>query len=198
VPREIYSHWYNWSDLHILETLFRRCYGPDFLVVEVATGPNVAVPYALKRLAPSFRYVSLDVERNHVQLQKQGAGNTNVEGLVGDATQLPFRDRCVDTFVFHHAIDDIFETRCLEGVITSIQEALRTLKAGGSLIFSHNVFTYDPYTLKINLTYVQDFLQRRIKGRFQTIDGPKQRWLLIEDIYTCVRSKGSRRLRRST
>lgn len=180
---EIYGHWYNWSDLDVLETLLRSCYTPDFLVAEVATGPNIAVPHVLKRIRSSCDYVSLDLEKAHIRLQKKGAGAAHVQGVIGDATRLPLRDGCVDTFVFHHAVDDILETRGLEGVKSSIEEALRALKEGGCIIFSHSVFSYDHYTLKIDLPKVQTFLQRRVKGRFKMIDGIRQRWLLVENIH---------------
>jgi len=182
MPQEIYSHWYNWTDLNILETLLRRCNRPDLLVVEVATGPNVAVPLVLKRITSSYRYVALDIEKAHIQLQKEGGGTANVEGVIGDAAHLPFRHGCADVFVFHHAIDDILETRGFEGVKASIEEALRTLKAGGFMIFSHSVFSYDAYTLNISLSDVQAFLQNRISGCFRGIQGSRQDWLLVEDI----------------
>jgi len=183
MPREVYSHWYNWSDLNVLETLLRRCYSPDFLVVEVATGPNITVPRALKKVAPSFRYVALDMERTHIQLQRAGVGAASVQGVVGDAVHLPLRSGCVDVFVFHHAIDDILETRGFGGVKASVEGVLRVLKAGGSMILSHSVFIYDPYTLKISVSDIQAFLEGKVKGRFQRIDGPRQRWLLVEDIH---------------
>lgn len=146
----------------------------------MATGPNIAVPYVLKRIGLPFRYVSFDIEKRHINLQKEGI--QDVEGVVGDATYLPLWSRCVDVFVFHHAIDDILETRGSEGVRTSIEQALRTIKAGGCMIFSHSIFAFDPYTLKMDLSEVQDFLQTRIKGKFQNIDGSRQTWLLVEDI----------------
>jgi len=182
MPHETYSYWYNWTDLNILETLLRKCNSPNFLVVEVATGPNIAIPHVLKKITSSFRYVSLDMEKAHIQLQKEGDGTANVEGVIGDATHLPFRLRCVDVFVFHHAIDDILETRGFQGVKTSIEGALRVLKQGGFMIFSHSVFSYDPYTLNISLSDVQAFLQNRIDGCFKRIQGPRQDWLLVEDI----------------
>jgi len=183
MPREVYSHWYNWSDLNVLETLLRRCYSPDFLVVEVATGPNIALPHVLKRIASSFRYVALDMERTHIQLQRGGVGAASVHGVVGDAVHLPLRSGCVDVFVFHHAIDDILETRGFGGVKASVEGALGALKAGGCMIFSHSVFTYDPYTLEISVSDIQVFLEGKVRGRFQRVDGPRQRWLLVEDIH---------------
>jgi len=180
MPQEAYTYWYNWSDLRVLETLLRQCFRPDLLVVEVAAGPNIAVPHVLKRNAMAFGYVSLDLQKAHIRLQRKGVGNTNVNGVVGDATRLPFRHRCVDMFIFHHAVDDILETKGFGGVKASIEEALRTLKQGAYIVFSHCVFSYDPYTLDIDLSDVQAFLQHRIKGRFQRIDGPGQSWLLVQ------------------
>jgi len=182
MPREVYGHWYSWSDLGVLETLLRRCYSPDFLVVEVATGPNIALPHVLRKIASPFRYVSLDMERAHIRLQREGVGTATVQGVVGDAVHLPLRSGCVDVLVFHHAIDDILETGGFGGVKASVEGALGVLKAGGSMIFSHSVFAYDPYTLKIGLSDIQAFLEGKVKGRFLRIDGPRQRWLLVEDI----------------
>jgi len=185
MPREVYGHWYSWSDLGVLETLLRRCYRPDFLVVEVATGPNIALPHVLKKIASPFRYVTLDMERAHIRLQREGVGTATVQGVVGDAARLPLRDGCVDLFVFHHAIDDILETGGFGGVKASVEGALGALRAGGCLIFSHSVFAYDPYTLKVGLSHIQALLESKVKGRFQRIDGPRQRWLLVEDIHVC-------------
>jgi len=142
----------------------------------------MAVPSALRRIAPSFRYVSLDIEKAHIQLQRKGAGKANVEGLMGDATRLPLRDKEVDIFIFHHAIDDVLETRGSEGLMASLEEATTALKTGGCMIFSHSVFTYDLYTLKIDLTCIQDFLQGKVRARFQKFEGPMQTWLLVEGI----------------
>ncbi len=170
--------------MNVLEALLLSCYSPNFLVVEVAPGPNIAVPHVLKRIALPFRYVSLDMEKMCIQLQKEGVGKLDMEGVAGDAVHLPFRPGCVDMFIFHHAIDDILETKGPEGLRASIEDALRTLKAGGSMIFSHSTFNYDRYTLKIDLYDVQALLQHRIKGRFKSIDGRRQKWLLVEDVHT--------------
>ena len=186
MPRKTYSSWYSWSDLSVLETVLRAYHGSDPLVVEVATGPNIAVPHVLKKSASSFRYVSLDLEKTCIQLQRNGVGNMNVEAVVGDAVNLPFRHKCVDIFIFHHAIDDILETRGLEGLRASIENALRTLKIGGTIIFSHSVFDYDQYTLKIDLFKVQALLRNRVEGYFKKIDGPRQKWLIVEDVHIPV------------
>ena len=146
----------------------------------------------LKRIGSSFHYVSFDIEKKHINLQKEGV--QIVEGVVGDAVHLPLRHGCVDIFVFHHAIDDILETRGSEGIRASIEEALRTLKAGGCVIFSHCIFSYDPYTLEMDLSDVQDFLQSKVKGRFRNIDGSRQRWLLVEEVQDTLEKQNLRRI----
>jgi len=183
MPKEVFDCWYNWSDLDVLETLLHSCYSPNFLVVEIATGPNIAVPHILKNIALPFRYISLDVNKAHIKLQKEGVGTSNVQGVVGDAIHIPFHNESVDMIVFHHAVDDILETRGVEGVKSSIEDALRTLKPEGCMIFSHSIFANDPYTFNIDLLDVQTFLEKRITGRFIRIKGFRQKWLIVEDIH---------------
>jgi len=183
MPR-VYRHWYHWSDRGVLEAILRERRRPGLLVVEVATGPNVAVPRAVGRAAPSSRYVTLDVEREHILLQRAGSGGVEVEGVVADATCPPLVDGCADIFVFHHAIDDIFETRGVEGVRASVEAALRALRGGGCLVFSHSVFASDPFTERVGLADVRALLEGRIRGQIQELEGPAQSWLIVRDVHT--------------
>jgi SAM-dependent methyltransferase len=173
-----YSNWYNWTDKDVLEKLLVD-YRNHNIVIEVASGPNIAVPFIInKNKMPCF-YVSIDLERSHIQLQRKGIGTKNVQGLIGDATNSPLRNECVDIFIFHHAIDDIIETKSFEGLYASLREASRTLKKGGCMIFSHSVFSSDPFTKNINLSIVQSFLEGRIKGSFRRYQGSLQDWLFV-------------------
>lgn len=181
LQREVLSHWYNWTDPDILEMLLSL--GISNLVVEVAAGPNIAVPHILKKKCLSSNYVSVDIEKGHIQLQKEGVVTPNMEVVVADATHLPVQDEQVDIFVFHHAIDDILESHGFEGLWASIEEALRTIKKGGCIIFSHCVFSHDPYTTKTNLKEVHNFLKGSVIGLFQEIRGSQQDWLIMRNIH---------------
>jgi ubiquinone/menaquinone biosynthesis C-methylase UbiE len=173
-----FSNWYNWTDQDVLEKLLMDYRNPN-IVIEVASGPNIAIPFIIEKKKISCFYISIDLEKSHINLQKKGIGTKNVEGLIGDASNSPLINECVDIFVFHHAIDDIIETKGFKGLYASLEEAIRVLKKGGCMIFSHCIFSSDPFTKDINLSIVQSFLEGRIKGNFRRVQGSMQDWLFI-------------------
>jgi hypothetical protein len=83
-------------------------------------------------------------------------------------------------FIFHHAIDDLLEMKGFKGLWASIDEALRTLKKEGCMVFSHCILSYDDYTKEISLSTVQKFLEKRVNCSFQRVSGSGQNWLFVK------------------
>ena len=177
---EIYSSWYDWTDRNILESILNEC--SPRVVVEAASGPNVAVPTILHNIHLNSAYVSIDIRKEHLQLQSLPLHSKENQGIMADATYLPLRDGSVDLFIFHHALDDILETKGFNGMWASITEALRTLRHNGQMIFSHCVFSNDRYTKEISLENVARFLKKIMIGSFQSIKGRRQEWLFVNEI----------------
>ena len=178
-----WQNWYNWSDFDVLEEQLRKHYRTSFVVAEVCAGPNVAVPYALANLAGSFIYVSVDILIHHILLQRSGVPSEKVNGVLGDAVYPPLAKNSVDLIIFHHAIDDIFETRGMAGVALAIENAFETLKKGtGCMIFTHSIMDFDPDTRKVDLTDVESILNKAFDCR-QTRINSGQEWLVVDNIH---------------
>ena len=64
------------------------------------------------------------------------------------------------------------------------QAALRALRDGGRLVFSHSVFASDPFTERVGLADVRALLEARIRGQIQELEGPAQSWLVVKDVHT--------------
>lgn len=175
-----WSNYYNWTDAYVLEEQLRIRCRPNFVVAEVCAGPNIAVPYVLNRLNKPFTYITIDLLENHIRLQK--TGEESITGILADAAQLPLSNNSVDLFMFHHAIDDILETRGMRGVSLAIDDAFRTLKDDcGFMIFTHCLMWWDPDTGRIDIKDIEDILEKSFDFNKTAIESG-QDWLIVDQM----------------
>ena len=172
--------WYLWSDLSHFEHILRAILRPGHIVVEVCSGPNIVVPYLLRAIQPECRYISIGRDVSHLKMQRNGA-HLEFLSVKGDSTALMLDDGCADVVVFHHAINDIWLSRGIEGVHQSLDEAARVLASTGAMIFSHCEMDWDPSTQETSLNQVKQYLQRQRQNiySFEASRGPMQDWLLV-------------------
>lgn len=171
-----YSTPYTWTDRDVLESIIRGCDFKAQRALDVACGPNRAIEGALERAKPSVSYLALDLRPEPLFI-KRGRSKA-LEGVVADATQLPFVSGAFDAIFYHHAIDDIIETRGKGSIPEFIGEGIRILRSGGTLAFSHAILSGDPYTELAGLEDVRGALTG--EGKMRYIQGNLQDWLIFE------------------
>lgn len=176
-----YAEHYLWSDLELFESWLWKIPLSGPFVVEVASGPNIVVPYLLEKLGSDFTYLSVDINPGHLRLQSKGLSRKeSAYAVQATARCLPVRNSVVDLFVFHHAVDDILETCGQAGVYDSIGEALRVVQPGGHIVFSHCVFDDDPFTSEISLEDVEEMLAEFDQTNCDRREAHHQEWLFVE------------------
>jgi len=170
--------WYLWSDLSHFERMLRSAVRPGHLVVEVCSGPNIVLPYLLHGIQAGCRYISVGRDVSHLKMQRRGA-HLEFISVKGDSTALMLDNGCADMVVFHHAINDIWLSRGMEGVYQSLDEAARVVRSGGVMIFSHCEMDWDPSTKEMSLDHVKRHLEQQNAYSFEASRGAMQDWLLV-------------------
>jgi Trm112p-like protein len=170
--------WYLWSDLSHFEDMLRPILRPGHIVVEVCSGPNIVVPHLLHEIQPECMYISVGRDGSHLKMQRSGA-HLKFLSVKGDTTALMLDNGCADMVVFHHAINDIWLSRGIEGICRSLDEAARVVRDGGVMIFSHCEMDWDPSTKEVSLDQVKTHLERQRGYSFEASRGPMQDWLLV-------------------
>jgi len=171
-----YSAAYIWTDMDVLKSIIQGCHFKAQRALDIACGPNRAIESALELVKPSVSYFALDLRPEPLFI-KRGESQA-LEGVVADATQLPFISGSFDVIFYHHAIDDIIETRGKGSISDFIEEGMRILRSGGTLVFSHAILSGDPYTELAGLEDVKVALAG--EGKTQYMHGNLQDWLIFE------------------
>jgi ubiquinone/menaquinone biosynthesis C-methylase UbiE len=171
-----YSTAYIWTDRDILEGVIRACDFRAQRALDVACGPNRAIELALEPIEPDVRCLALDLRPEPLYIRR--GRSKALEGVVADATRLPFVPGAFDAIFYHHAIDDIIETRGKGAIPEFIGEGIRALRSGGTLAFSHALLSGDPYTEIAGLEDVRVALGG--DGKMRCIRGNLQDWLIYE------------------
>lgn len=128
---EVYRATYSWADEGELRRAFALTSRPTPTVVDVAAGPNAAPGTVLAHHAPGSLYVPLDSEPRHLLLLREALGE-RAQPVLGRRSCLPFRGASLDVVLYHHGIDDVYETEGRDGLQRSLGEAWRVLRRGGS------------------------------------------------------------------
>ncbi len=144
---------YNWSDHKLLEKWLAESVPAGGVVFEIASGPNICTPWTLARLGRGARYIAIELDWEHLLLQRASLNGEPQLLVLGDGCKLPLADESTDVAVFHHALDDVFETRGKPGVRQAVTEAARALRPGGYVIFSHCELVGDEATFGIDLDF---------------------------------------------
>lgn len=171
-----YASTYVWTDMDVLESVIRGCVFEKQRVLDIACGPNRAIETALESVMPNARYYAIDIRPEPLSLKKEGF--RDIEGIVADATHIPFVSGSFDIVFFHHSIDDIIETRGKGSLPDFMREGERVARRGGTLAFSHAILSGDPYTRLAGLEDVRKAWNR--KGTMRRIQGRLQDWLVFE------------------
>jgi len=150
---ETYRSTYFWTDEGELSRAFGLAPVPCPIVVDVAAGPNSAPGMVLAKLAPGSLYVPLDPEGHHLRLLCRELGG-RCSPVLGRGSCFPFPGRSVDVVLYHHGIDDVYETEGRGGLQRSLREAWRTLRPDGLVVVGHCVFSYDPSTKEVSVEEV--------------------------------------------
>ena len=156
--------------------VIRSCDFKAQRALDVACGPNRAIEVFLKANGPGVNYLALDLRPEPLRIRR--GRSKALEGVVADATRLPFVSGAFDVIFYHHAIDDIVETRGEGSIPEFIGEGIRALRGGGTLAFSHAILPEDPYTELAGLEDVRAVL--RGEGKMRCIQGNRQEWLIFE------------------
>jgi len=175
-PRYEYTSTYVWTDMDVLESIIRGCAFEVNRVLDIACGPNRAIEMALELLKPNVRYYAIDIRPEPLSLKKKESRDS--EGIVADATNTPFVSGSFDIVFFHHAIDDIIETRGRGSLPDFTREGARVVRRGGTLAFSHAILSGDKYTRLAGLEDVRRAWRGR--GTMKRIHGKLQDWLIFE------------------
>ncbi len=177
---ELFTHWYNWSDHEVFASYLERFLPEAPVVFELASGPNIVTPYLLERTGKAYRYIACELEPYHLKLQLEGVADARVLGTISDGMHLPLQSACADMAVFHHAIDDLYETRGKAGLARSLAEAWRVLKPSGYAVFSHCEFPGDPATLEVNLDLVKLLASETGFKYLERKQAQAQEWLIVQ------------------
>ena len=170
---------YNWSDHELLEEWLAETVPADGVVFEIASGPNTCMPWALARLGRGARYIAVELDWEHLLLQRASLNRQPYLLLLADGCSLPLADGCADVAVFHHAIDDVFETRGKVGVQQAVFEAARALRPGGYAMFSHCALAGDDATFGIDLDFAMQVSAESGLIEVRRACKPAQDWLLV-------------------
>jgi len=170
---------YNWSDHELFEKWLAEIVPTGGVVFELASGPNICTPWTLARLDRGARYIAVELDWEHLLLQRGSLNGQPYLLLLADACQLPLADESADVAVFHHAIDDVFETRGKSGVQHTITEAARALKPGGYAIFSHCELVGDDASFGIDLDFAMQACAESGLLEVRRISESAQDWLLV-------------------
>lgn len=158
-PR-VYRSTYFWTDEAELRRAFALAPSSAPTVVDVAAGPNTAPAAVLASQAPGALYIPLDPEPRHLRLLREALGG-RTRPVRARGSRLPFRRGSVDVVLYHHGIDDVYETEGREGLRRSLGEAWRVIRPGGLVVASHCVFSYDEASRTVSLDEVEEELGRR-------------------------------------
>lgn len=175
-PRYEYTSSYIWTDMDILKSVIRGCVFEKQRILDIACGPNRAIETALELVKPNVRYFAIDIRPEPLILKKKES--KGLEGIVADATCTPFVSGSFDIVFYHHAIDDIIETRGKGSLPDFTREGERIVRKGGTLAFSHAILPGDPYTKLAGLEDVRKVWMK--KGTMRRIQGNLQDWLIFE------------------
>lgn len=137
------------------------------------------VPHVLGKLGRGFTYIAVDTNADCLRGQ-QRQRSRDLHCIQANSCKLPLRTSSADLVVFHHAIDDILETCGPSGVYDSIGEALRVVRPGGYMIFSHCFIEHDPYTSEISLEDVEEMLEEFGQANYNRRRARHQDWLFLE------------------
>lgn len=175
---EVYRATYSWTDESELRQAFALASRPTFAVVDVAAGPNAAPGTVLAQEAPGSLYVPLDSEPRHLLLLGRTLG-PRAQPAVGRGSSFPFRTASLDVVLYHHGIDDVYETEGRDGLQRSLAEAWRALRPGGLVIASHCEFSYDAATEAVSLDDIEAELVARGGEVALRAAGARMDWLVI-------------------
>ncbi len=175
---EVYRATYSWTDEGELRRAFALASRPTPTVVDVAAGPNAAPGTALAQHAPGSLYVPLDSEPRHLLLLREALGE-RAQPVLGRGSCLPFRGASLDVVLYHHGIDDVYETEGRDGLQRSLGEAWRVLCPGGLVIASHCEFAYDPATEAVSLDDIEGELVPRGGEVVLRAAGARMHWLVV-------------------
>lgn len=175
-PRYEYTSSYIWTDMDILKSVIEGCVFEKYRALDIACGPNRAIEAALGSVKPNVRCFAIDIRPEPLAIKKEE--NRELEGIVADATCTPFVSGSFDIVFYHHAIDDIIETRGKGSLPGFTREGERIVRRGGTLAFSHAILSGDPYTELAGLEDVRKVRTR--KGSMRRIRGDLQEWLIYK------------------
>jgi len=175
---ELYEATYSWTDEAELRQALTLAPQPCPKVVDIAAGPNVGPGTVVTRQAPGALYIPLDPEPRHLMLLRQALG-ARVQPVLGRGSCLPFRANSLDVVLYHHGIDDVYETEGREGLRRSLDEAWRVLRPEGVVVASHCQFSYDPATQETSLDEVEAQLEALGGEVALRASGDRMDWLVV-------------------
>lgn len=175
---EAYRATYHWTDERELRQALALAPSGAPAVVDVAAGPNAGPGTVLTRQFPGALYTPLDPEAGHLRLLQEALGD-RVLPVLGRGSCLPFRTGSRDVVLYHHGIDDVYETEGREGLLRSLAEAWRVLRPEGVVVASHCEFSYDPSTREVSLEQVEAALTARGGRVVLRAAGQRMDWLVV-------------------
>ena len=175
---EVYRTAYSWTDEAVLRRALSLASVPIRTAVDVAAGPNTGPGSVLARLAPRALYLPLDPEAGHLRLLREALGG-GVQPVRARGSRLPFRSGSVDVVLYHHGIDDVYETEGREGLHRSLREAWRVIRPGGLVVASHCVFAYDEASKAVSLDEVEGELAPLGAEVLRRTSGSRMDWLVL-------------------
>ncbi len=98
-------------------------------ILETCCGTG-RVTVNLKKKIPAARITGLDINPDMLSIAKEKLKESNIEFLLGDATELPFPDNAFDCVVTQ------FGMMFFRDKVKGVAEAFRVLKPGGTFIFN--------------------------------------------------------------
>ncbi|MGQ9514937.1 MAG: class I SAM-dependent methyltransferase [Thermoproteota archaeon] len=176
MKRYRYLTTYTWGEPDLLNALIEDCEIKMHGILDVACGPNRIVEIATKCIKSSSLYIALDIRPEPIILKRNES--KIVQGVVADALFMPFISESYDIVFYHHAIDDIVETRGKGSIPDLIAEGERVVRSGGALVFSHSIIAGDRSTKIVGLDDVKKELDYR--GEIKQIRGTFQSWLIFK------------------
>ena len=175
---DVYQATYHWTDERELRQAFALIPGRSPLVVDVAAGPNTGPATVLAQALPEALYIPLDTQAEHLRLLRETL-EKQAEPVLARGSCLPFRSASLDVILYHHGVDDVYETEGRAGLHRSLVEAWRALRPEGAVIACHCEFSYDPSTREVSLDEVEAQLTALGGNVVLSVAGPRMDWLVI-------------------